>query len=210
MPWLPASGIAGRQQNAGGHRHGGHGGVRRGGCPGAVRCVRIGRESDKIGVDRASGLRRQVSGFRKDNDFRADLILEIEKGALCSAQTKSRRGMMNSSLDRAQGRSRRSTNFRHFDLTWRCCFHCPHCYAGPTRERRGELTTAEALNLLDQMAAAGCLDLLFSGGDHCYGAILTASTAMPANAGCSSRCSPTRPRQRTHRRPFGRLCTRLR
>lgn len=52
-----------------------------------------------------------------------------------------------------------------FDLTWRCCFHCPHCYAGPARERRGELTTAEAQNLIDQMAAAGCLDLLFSGGD---------------------------------------------
>ncbi len=52
-----------------------------------------------------------------------------------------------------------------FDLTWRCCFRCLHCYAGPARDRRGELTTAEALDLLDQMAAAGCLDLLFSGGD---------------------------------------------
>lgn len=52
-----------------------------------------------------------------------------------------------------------------FDLTWRCCFRCPHCYAGPQKERRGELTTAEALDLLNQMAAAGCLDLLFSGGE---------------------------------------------
>ena len=51
----------------------------------------------------------------------------------------------------------------HWDLTWRCDHKCVHCYL--TERRQPELTYEEALVALDQMADAGVMMLLISGGD---------------------------------------------
>src|SRR5207247_9323072 len=50
-----------------------------------------------------------------------------------------------------------------FDLTYRCNERCIHCYLD--HEDHGELTTAEVKHVLDQLASAGTLFLLFSGGE---------------------------------------------
>ncbi|MCA9537285.1 MAG: radical SAM protein [Myxococcales bacterium] len=51
----------------------------------------------------------------------------------------------------------------HWDLTWRCDHRCVHCYL--THRRQPELSFAECLDVLDQLAAAGTMMLLISGGD---------------------------------------------
>lgn len=51
----------------------------------------------------------------------------------------------------------------HFDLTYRCNERCIHCYLD--HEDHGELTTAEILRVLEELAAAGVLTLTFSGGE---------------------------------------------
>jgi radical SAM protein with 4Fe4S-binding SPASM domain len=51
----------------------------------------------------------------------------------------------------------------HLDLTYRCNERCVHCYLD--HEDYGELTTAEAKDILDQLAAAGTLFLTLSGGE---------------------------------------------
>jgi radical SAM protein with 4Fe4S-binding SPASM domain len=51
----------------------------------------------------------------------------------------------------------------HLDLTYRCNERCIHCYLD--HEDKGELTTAEVLDLLDQMAEAGVFFLSLSGGE---------------------------------------------
>ncbi len=51
----------------------------------------------------------------------------------------------------------------HFDLTYRCNERCVHCYLD--HEDYGELTTAECVDTLEQLARAGALFLTFSGGE---------------------------------------------
>ncbi|MBI4507171.1 MAG: radical SAM protein [Chloroflexi bacterium] len=55
------------------------------------------------------------------------------------------------------------------ELTHRCNFNCVHCYvnlpAGDGAARRSELTFDEVCHLLDDMAAAGTLWLLITGGE---------------------------------------------
>lgn len=55
------------------------------------------------------------------------------------------------------------------ELTDRCNLACMHCYINqPAADRRiaqGELTLAQWQAILDQVAAAGCLFLLFTGGE---------------------------------------------
>lgn len=50
-----------------------------------------------------------------------------------------------------------------WDLTWRCDHKCVHCYL--TERRQEELSYEEGLKALDQMAEAGVMMLLISGGD---------------------------------------------
>ena len=49
------------------------------------------------------------------------------------------------------------------DLTYRCNERCVHCYLD--HDDHGEMTTAEIMGLLDQMADAGVFYLTFSGGE---------------------------------------------
>jgi AdoMet-dependent heme synthase len=50
-----------------------------------------------------------------------------------------------------------------FDLTYRCNERCIHCYLD--HDDHGELNTEEVKGILDQLAAAGTLFLIFSGGE---------------------------------------------
>lgn len=69
--------------------------------------------------------------------------------------------------DRVQ-RSRIPVNVT-VELTRRCPLACSHCYnnlpMADAEARREELTTEEHCRLLDQLAEAGCLWLLFTGGE---------------------------------------------
>ncbi len=49
--------------------------------------------------------------------------------------------------------------------TYRCNFRCIHCEASAGAERTGELTTDEALHLIDELADAGVREILLSGGE---------------------------------------------
>ena len=51
----------------------------------------------------------------------------------------------------------------HFDLTYRCNERCVHCYLD--HQDHGELTTAECLKVLEDLARSGTLFLTFSGGE---------------------------------------------
>jgi AdoMet-dependent heme synthase len=51
----------------------------------------------------------------------------------------------------------------HLDLTYRCNERCIHCYLD--HDDRGEMTTPEILDLLDQLADAGVFFISFSGGE---------------------------------------------
>jgi len=50
------------------------------------------------------------------------------------------------------------------EVTWRCNLSCVHCYMCAYR-REPELSTAEIKRILDELADAGCLRLLITGGE---------------------------------------------
>jgi radical SAM protein with 4Fe4S-binding SPASM domain len=54
-----------------------------------------------------------------------------------------------------------------WNLTDRCNLSCTHCYSksGPGRTTEGELTTAEALGVIDNLADMGIPLILFTGGE---------------------------------------------
>lgn len=55
------------------------------------------------------------------------------------------------------------------ELTSRCNLQCVHCYLGPQATQRQardrEMTTAQAIAIIDEMTTAGCLNLVITGGD---------------------------------------------
>lgn len=55
------------------------------------------------------------------------------------------------------------------DLTHRCNLNCVHCYLGPhpgqQDSRDGEMDTEKILPVLDDITAAGCINLLLTGGE---------------------------------------------
>jgi radical SAM protein with 4Fe4S-binding SPASM domain len=54
------------------------------------------------------------------------------------------------------------------ELTFRCNLRCAHCYLGDQRSgdpRRNEMSTVEIKRVLDELCDAGCLWLLFTGGE---------------------------------------------
>lgn len=52
-----------------------------------------------------------------------------------------------------------------WSVTGKCNFRCRHCYMDAPDEKLGELSTEEALNLIDQMAACGVLQVDLTGGE---------------------------------------------
>lgn len=53
----------------------------------------------------------------------------------------------------------------HLGLTTACNFACRHCYSRSGRRSPGELTRAEIERVLDELAAIGCQQLVFGGGE---------------------------------------------
>jgi radical SAM protein with 4Fe4S-binding SPASM domain len=53
----------------------------------------------------------------------------------------------------------------HVELTYRCNFRCVHCYNTTHIGGTKELTTAEWIDSLEQLAGLGCYDLTFTGGE---------------------------------------------
>jgi MoaA/NifB/PqqE/SkfB family radical SAM enzyme len=55
------------------------------------------------------------------------------------------------------------------ELTHRCNLRCVHCYLGDKASVRGdgkqELDTAQWISIIDEIAEAGCLNLLITGGE---------------------------------------------
>lgn len=51
-----------------------------------------------------------------------------------------------------------------FELTHRCNFRCIHCYVVPDKTKP-ELTTNQVKSILDQLKAAGCFHVGFTGGE---------------------------------------------
>ena len=68
-----------------------------------------------------------------------------------------------------KARSRRVPVSGMLEITSRCNLRCVHCYLGDQKEqhkkRALELSTQEVKTLIDQMVAAGTLNLLITGGD---------------------------------------------
>ena len=52
-----------------------------------------------------------------------------------------------------------------WSITGRCNFRCRHCYMDAPDAMLGELSTAEALDLIDQMADCGVLQVALTGGE---------------------------------------------
>ncbi|MFX1486179.1 MAG: radical SAM protein [Promethearchaeota archaeon] len=52
-----------------------------------------------------------------------------------------------------------------WNVTRACNLRCKHCYENAGRADKDELTTEEALRVIDELAAAGVLILAFSGGE---------------------------------------------
>lgn len=52
-----------------------------------------------------------------------------------------------------------------WSITGRCNYHCRHCYMDAPDAAMGELSTEEALNLIDQMAECGVMSVDITGGE---------------------------------------------
>ncbi len=52
-----------------------------------------------------------------------------------------------------------------FELTYRCNFHCKHCYVPRSYRKNRELKTKEVFSVLDQLKDMGCFYLGFTGGE---------------------------------------------
>ena len=72
-----------------------------------------------------------------------------------------------------------------WNLTDRCNLRCTHCYSssGPGRTTEGELTTAEAFGVIDDLAAMGVPLILFTGGEPLMRADLFALAAHARGRG---------------------------
>jgi MoaA/NifB/PqqE/SkfB family radical SAM enzyme len=65
---------------------------------------------------------------------------------------------------REKGAQQRVPVHAMIELTYGCNLRCVHCY-NPTHQAKDELATAQIKALIDQLASAGCLELLFTGGE---------------------------------------------
>lgn len=52
-----------------------------------------------------------------------------------------------------------------WNTTNACNLYCAHCYRGSGEEAAGELTTAEGMTLIEDIARAGFQIMIFSGGE---------------------------------------------
>lgn len=67
--------------------------------------------------------------------------------------------------DRAAAGRLAAPTFVHYACTSACTFACEHCFSNSGLARAGELTTAQACALIDEMASIGALQLRLGGGE---------------------------------------------
>lgn len=53
----------------------------------------------------------------------------------------------------------------YYAITDGCNLRCPYCYASSLKRRPGELSTAESLEVIDQIAMMGAKQVIFTGGE---------------------------------------------
>ncbi|MEA1674931.1 radical SAM protein [Nitrospirillum sp. BR 11163] len=77
-----------------------------------------------------------------------------------------------------------------WEITLACNLKCQHCGSRAGRPRADELTTAEALDLVDQLAALGTREMTLIGGRPICAATGSTSFAAAASTACAP---PSRP-----------------
>jgi radical SAM protein with 4Fe4S-binding SPASM domain len=143
-------------------------------CPSCGRTVLEAALDDYIGkADRkcakCRGLYSQVIGFWIDF-LRRSLNVKREKVDKLLADPYARRAVVNLTRTFAYlGIKKPLSLYAPFlvvwDFTHKCNLNCKHCYSDSGATREAELTTKEAIAVVDQLADAGVTALAFSGGE---------------------------------------------
>jgi radical SAM protein with 4Fe4S-binding SPASM domain len=93
-----------------------------------------------------------------------DLVLAGRKLPLAPLAAPAKRHLPLAAEARAKDRSARPL-YAVWELTLRCDLACRHCSSRAGRERPDELSTEEALRLVDQLADLGVLEVTLIGGE---------------------------------------------
>lgn len=143
-------------------------------CPECGRTVLEAALDDYAGktdckCDKCSGLYSQVIGFWVEF-LRRTLNIKREKVEKLLADAYARRAVLNLTRSFAfMGIKKPLSLCAPFlvvwDFTHKCNLACKHCYSNSGAVREEELTTAQALAVVNQMADAGVTALAFSGGE---------------------------------------------
>ena len=80
-----------------------------------------------------------------------------------SIKTASRKLLMKK-IHRSASRKRHAQSVM-FELTYRCNFRCPHCYAKGSSKQKRELTYRQVLYILDELKDMGIYSIAFTGGE---------------------------------------------
>ena len=79
-----------------------------------------------------------------------------------------------------------------WNLVRRCNLNCIHCYSlSCDKDFPGELSTAEACAVMDDLKAFGVPVLILSGGEPCSARTSSRSPSAPRRWGSTSACRPT-------------------
>ena len=116
-----------------------------------------------------SGLYSQVIGFWIEF-LRRSLNVKRAKAEKLMGDPYARRAIMNLTRSFAfLGIKKPLSLYAPFlvvwDFTHKCNLNCKHCYSNSGAVQEEELSTAEAVNVVDQLADAGVTALAFSGGE---------------------------------------------
>ena len=127
----------------------------------------IGKNGKKCA--KCSGLYSQVIGFWIEF-LRRSLNVKREKAEKLLADPYARRAITNltrsfASLGIKKPLSLYAPFLVVWDFTHKCNLSCKHCYSNSGAVLEEELTTKEALNVVDQLADVGVTALAFSGGE---------------------------------------------
>ncbi len=143
-------------------------------CPACGRTVLeaaldsyVGKSDVKCG--KCSGLYSRIIGFWIDF-LRRSLNIKKEKVAKLLADPYARRAVLNMARSFKQfGIKKPMSLYAPFLIVWdfthKCNLKCTHCYSDSGGIREKELSTKEALEVVDQLADAGVTALAFSGGE---------------------------------------------
>ncbi len=119
--------------------------------------------------DKCSGLYSQVIGFWVEF-LRRTLNIKREKVEKLLVDPYARKAVINLTKSFAYiGIKKPISIYAPFlvvwDFTHQCNLQCKHCYSNSGKAQEGELTTEQALEVVDQIADAGVIALAFSGGE---------------------------------------------